>query len=275
MRRVRMFCAVLIAAALLMTAVAIPDASSRNDEVPESFSLNDISYAEGRSFDLHIPLGRSGPHPVMIILHGGGFVDGERDEMDGLAEMAARNGILAFNMSYRLAPEHQYPTQMVDIGLVVQWARTYGVIFGANPNQIVLAGHSAGGTLALAAGLHPDIDVDGIIPISAASDLELLAATDPQSAVVTEALAGELPRAFISPISHVSPDDPPVFIIHGDSDPAVHPVHAIILQQQLEANGVPNEVFFYPGGHRILFNPETSFDIIGAVISATWVFALT
>jgi acetyl esterase/lipase len=89
-----------------------------------------------------------GPLPVLIFVHGGAFVDGDRDRTpevySNVLYYFARHGVLGINMEYRLAPEHRYPSGSQDVAAAVQWARRHVGEHGGDPERIFLVGHSAG-----------------------------------------------------------------------------------------------------------------------------------
>lgn len=91
--------------------------------------------------------------PLLLYLHGGGFVLGDLDSHDGLCRrLCARSGYAVLAVDYRLAPEHPWPAAHEDAWAALRWAHTHAGELGASSKRgIVVAGDSAGG--ALAAGL--------------------------------------------------------------------------------------------------------------------------
>ena len=89
------------------------------------------------------------PPPVIVYFHAGGYVAGGASEMDGLARrLAAATGMAVMSVNYRLAPEHRFPTAVEDAYSAFVWASAQAAGFGWDPERIVVAGDSAGGTLA-------------------------------------------------------------------------------------------------------------------------------
>mgnify|MGYP000278760930 CR=1 FL=1 len=87
--------------------------------------------------------------PVLIFVHGGGFVMGDKGGGDNWANanvgrMAAQAGSIGAVMNYRLAPDHMWPSGAEDVALAVDWLRCHAAEYGGDPQRIVLCGTSAG-----------------------------------------------------------------------------------------------------------------------------------
>ena len=92
--------------------------------------------------------------PILLYLHGGGWVFGDLEQNDGLCRLlAVESGCVVVNVDYRLAPENRYPAAADDCYAVLCWAAQHAAEFGADPARIVIAGSSAGGNLAAAVTL--------------------------------------------------------------------------------------------------------------------------
>jgi acetyl esterase/lipase len=104
---------------------------------------------ERQRLDVFAPDGIAEPRPVVIFVHGGGFVGGERRTAgtpyyDNVGVWAARNGFVGVTMSYRLAPEYRFPAGPDDVAAAVAWVRENIAAHGGDPSAIVLLGQSAG-----------------------------------------------------------------------------------------------------------------------------------
>ncbi|NUP66647.1 MAG: alpha/beta hydrolase [Nonomuraea sp.] len=87
--------------------------------------------------------------PLVVYFHGGGFTVGSLDSHDGVCrEICAGAGAVVVAADYRLAPEHPYPAAAEDAYTVTRWAHEHAAGLGADPGALVVAGDSAGGTLA-------------------------------------------------------------------------------------------------------------------------------
>ena len=86
--------------------------------------------------------------PVLLFVHGGAFVDGEKDRTDEIYSNVlwyfARHGVLGINVEFRLAPEHKFPAGTRDVAAAVAWAKKNVDSFGGDPGRVFLMGHSAG-----------------------------------------------------------------------------------------------------------------------------------
>jgi acetyl esterase len=95
------------------------------------------------------------PPPVLLYLHGGGFVIGDLDSHDSLCrQLALRSGGAVLALDYRLAPEHRFPHAVDDAWTAMRWLAEQGASIGLDPSRIAVGGDSAGGTLAAACALH-------------------------------------------------------------------------------------------------------------------------
>jgi acetyl esterase len=89
-----------------------------------------------------------GPLPLLVNLHGGGFVFGNLGGADWLCgQLADRVGAVVVSVDYRLAPEHPAPTPYEDAWAATRWLLDHGTRWGADPGRAVLVGESAGGNL--------------------------------------------------------------------------------------------------------------------------------
>ena len=152
--------------------------------------------------------------PVVVFVHGGAFVDGNRNRSAeiyaNVLYFFARHGVIGINIEYRLAPAHPYPAGIEDVARAVAWTRANVARFGGDASRIFLAGHSAGA--AHAAGYayderhHPagGSGVAGLIVLSGRVRADN-SAENPNARKV-EAYYGSDASAYDdrSPVSHVS-----------------------------------------------------------------------
>ncbi len=92
---------------------------------------------------------RDMPRPVLLFVHGGGFVAGDKHRpgspyQDNVAIWAVRHGMVGVNMTYRLAPQYPWPAGAMDVGAAVAWVRANIARYGGDPARLFLMGTSAG-----------------------------------------------------------------------------------------------------------------------------------
>jgi acetyl esterase/lipase len=213
--------------------------------------------------DLYVPAG-AGPWPAVLVVHGGGWIRGERADMDTFAKRLAQAGYAAYNIGYRLAPDDRFPAQLDDLRAALRWLHAHAAAHRIDPDRIAVMGYSAGAHLALMLGLDADADtprVRAVVAGAGPTDLRVY----PDSPFI-KALIGGTPDQFAaayataSPISYVSADDPPVMLYHGKLDGLVEVEQSQRLHQALIDAGVRSELVTPPlSGHitTFLFDGDT------------------
>jgi acetyl esterase len=113
--------------------------------------------------DVYRPLAASAkPLPVLIFLHGGGFIRGDKSDRENIGQYFARQGMVVIVPNYRLAPAHTWPAGAQDAAAAYDWARVNAAGVGGDPNRIFLAGESAGAAhLAAATLIRRFLPADG------------------------------------------------------------------------------------------------------------------
>jgi acetyl esterase len=117
--------------------------------------------------------------PVLIFMHGGGFIRGDKSDRENTGQYFARQGMVVILPNYRLAPAHTWPSGPQDVIAAHQWAHRHAADFGGDAQRIVLAGESAGAAHVAAATLirhfrPPDgLAIAGVALISGAYDVRL------------------------------------------------------------------------------------------------------
>ena len=94
--------------------------------------------------------------PVLVFLHGGGFVRGNKEHRSNLGWYFAQQGFVTVLPNYRLAPESNWPSGPQDVVSVWRWVQEHGAAYGGDPARIVLMGESAGAAHVAAATLRAE-----------------------------------------------------------------------------------------------------------------------
>jgi acetyl esterase/lipase len=168
--------------------------------------------------------------PLVIVIHGGGWISGCKEDMRELALPLVRHGFAVAIPNYRLAPLHPFPAAVEDMEEFVHYVRTHSKEFGIDPNQVGSVGISAGGHLSAMLGVSQrwESRPNAVVDVCGLADL-----TNPyeRHAPVSWGFIDQFlpfswedsPEKFeeASPICHVTTDLPPFLVIHGDSDDVV------------------------------------------------------
>lgn len=227
------------------------------------------------SFDLIRPNGE-GPFPLVVFLHGGGWISGDRTMYRDEAVWLAPQGYACACIEYRLAPLYPFPTPVADAQAFVQFAKANAAELAIDPEQITAVGNSAGGHMALMLGLCPtmlnatDATIDPVNSVAAICPIcDMEAPADVHFPIAMTFLEQFLDGPYsgneetwrrASPMSYARPTDTRFLIVHGSDDDVV-PVDqsrrmAATLEEHrcdVEYIEMPGEMhsFTYPGWERI------------------------
>ena len=204
--------------------------------------LSDLAYGADvrQKLDVYAPEATSAkPTPVVIFLHGGGFVRGDKADRDNVGNFLARNGILAVLPSYRLGPAHRWPSGPQDVVLALRWALANAALYGGDPKRIVLVGESAGAAHVAAAVLmkrfHPEggLGAAGAMLISGVynAQLDFMArkqfgtpTPDPRNDAYFGTDASQL--SAMSTVAQIDAASIPLLITYAELDPVQQQVQA-------------------------------------------------
>jgi acetyl esterase len=126
------------------------ESAKMNVNPPEVGAIHqNLELRPGLHADVIVPKG-AGPHPVMLYIHGGGWIMGSSKTHDKLAKQFAEAGYLTVNLDYRLAPEHAFPAGLDDCVFAAKWIRDNAKRFNGDPSRLAIGGDSAGGNLTAA-----------------------------------------------------------------------------------------------------------------------------
>jgi alpha-L-fucosidase 2 len=206
--------------------------------------------------DVSVPDG-PGPFPMAMIVHGGGWSTGSRQQDHNLGRDISplfapltRGNFTWFSIDYRLAPTNRWPAGFDDLQTAIRWVKTHAAEYKGDPNRLALIGHSAGGHMVCFAAVMADDStrVQAVVGLAAPNDLVADTIHRGEVSKSLQNLLG-LPQvtnaesfkvlAAHSPINFVKPGLPPFLLMQGSIDRTVPPVQAAKFQAALLSNNVP------------------------------------
>ncbi|MDM4768841.1 alpha/beta hydrolase [Solimonas sp. SE-A11] len=195
-----------------------------------------------------------GAKPAVLLIHGGGWVGGKRQQMDSIARRLARRGYVVMNISYRFAPEYRHPAQFEDARQALRWLRANHEALQVEPQRVAAWGYSAGAHLAalLGAADTPAADrVQAVVAGGIPADFRYY----PDSPLIGKLMGTTLADdsagwTAASPVVRVGRGSPPFFLYHGSWDQIVGLKNADAMKAALDSAGVYNELYVLRGlGH--------------------------
>jgi acetyl esterase len=117
--------------------------------LPNGVETRDVEIASGLNARIYLPSGEAQPRPVMVYLHGGGWVIGAVATVDPFCRLLSEAaGVIIVSVEYRLAPEHPYPAALEDTLAAFDWVAAHAHEWGGDASRLALGGDSAGANLA-------------------------------------------------------------------------------------------------------------------------------
>ncbi len=116
---------------------------------PDIERFNDIRYAPNKeaTLEIYYPKGTTGKLPVIVSIHGGGYVYGSTNTYQFYGMNLAQRGFVFVNFNYRLAPRHKFPAPIEDTNHVMEWLIANADAYHVDLNNVFMVGDSAGGQL--------------------------------------------------------------------------------------------------------------------------------
>jgi acetyl esterase/lipase len=244
--------AITIAAQPTAAPVRLPAGVTVQENVPYDTHPQTV-------MDIYRPAG-PGPHPAMIVIHGGGWTGGTKAAM--VAAWVVRyleKGFVVANVEYRLAAVAKAPAAVEDALKAANFFLANAKKYGADPKRVAVTGGSAGGHLALMVGMTPKSAKLGK-PVKVRAVVNFYGITD-----VDDQLHGPHERKYattwvpegpdrtalarrVSPMTYVRKGVPPVLTLHGDADATVPYQHGVNITKTLTEAGARAEMISVPKG---------------------------
>ncbi len=222
--------------------------------------------------DMYLPRDAQKPNPTVLIIHGGGWVSGTKELTQMHIIPYLEMGFSVVNVGYRLGQVAQAPAAVEDVRCALRWVFRNAKQYQFDTSAIVVTGHSAGGHLALMAGmLPPASEFDRIctgndVEPKVAAIINWFGITDVADQIegganrrdyavkwfgVQPGKEAEMNLAKrVSPLSYVRKGVPPVLTLHGDADLTVPYSHAVRLHEALTKAGAQSTLHtIAKGGH--------------------------
>lgn len=270
---------ILFRAACLIVLLSVPALSQISNDHWIDYVAGDydifpnITYAKANNIelklDLYLPKNKANPTPTLILFHGGGWVDGqkERNVLYLLPYLAM--GWTAVNVEYRTGHQSPAPAAVEDARCALRWVGYHAREYSLDPSKFVLTGTSAGGHLSLITGMLPANTVfDRQCTIQGNDRWNTATVPEPKVAAiinwfgisdVADLLDGPNAKNYVrewfgsmsnaeqlakqvSPINYVRAGLPPIITIHGENDDVAPYAHSVRLHAALAKAGVPNQL---------------------------------
>jgi acetyl esterase/lipase len=237
---------------LLLAIILLPFTASvaSAQQTPAGVQAHrDLAYIENgherHRLDLFLPENASGPTPLLIWVHGGGWQSGSKEGCPPLSKGYPERGYAVASINYRLSGHAKFPAQIEDCKAAIRWLRANALKYGLDPQRFGVWGSSAGGHLVALLGTSGDVTefdvgahldqssrVQAVCDYFGPTDLTVFVttkgyeshagATSPEAKLLGGAvMENQELAARANPITYVSRDDPPFLIVHGDEDRTV------------------------------------------------------
>lgn len=263
-----------------------PEDSRANRKLPgrEAVTIHrDVVYGDAGArplkLDLVLPDAPSErPRPLVVFVHGGGWRNGDKSGGVGrVLPLVATGHYAGASVGYRLSGEATWPAQIHDCKAAIRWLRANAQRYQIDPERIGVWGSSAGGHLVNMLGTSGDVrDLEGRCgsPQESSRVQCVVSFCGPTNFLAPQRFEGgrtpsavdlllggdaaqrrELARQA-SPITHVSPDDPPFLLVHGTADNTVPFEQAEMFYEALQQQGVEATFVKLVGGSHAVGGEE-------------------
>jgi uncharacterized protein (TIGR03437 family) len=267
--------------ALAVAALLIPNLRA---QTPTFANLDYVGKGDpSQTLDLYLPAG-NGPFPLVVFIHGGGWMTGNKGDGDSFPPQLNPRGIAVASINYRLSGEAIFPAQIQDCKAAIRFLRANAAKYKIDPTRIGAMGDSAGAHLALLVGTsanvtlwdtpdmpNPSVSSRVITVVDMAGPTNLLAedpsfppSCPPGTAVVSQPGSpaalflgcpeiGDCPDKVkeVNPITYLTADDPPMLILQGTNDCTVAPDQGRLMAEAMTRLGKSAVYRVMPGVHHV------------------------
>jgi acetyl esterase/lipase len=288
MKRFLLLLLLVVGFNFLVEAQLTEDSSYKPVEYPKGYtsSLN-VVYTQVKGWDglldLYLPPKAEKPAALMINIHGGGWNHGVKESQTGFSAFF-KAGFAVANIEYRLTGQATAPAAVEDVRCALLYLIKNSKDLNIDVNKIVVMGGSAGGHLALMAGMLGDNHIfdgncTGVKNVKVAAIIDKYGITDVwdwaygpniKSKSATNWMGAKAKDSVfaksVSPINYVSKKTPPILIVHGDADPVVPYQQSVDFHKQLLNAGVVTKFITVEGGLHGKFTKEKNIELSKAIM---------
>ena len=216
---------------------------------------------KSHKLDIYRPAQLTGALPVIIFIHGGGFIMGDKHERRDICRELAAKRFAVFVINYRLSPKHAFPAAAVDTLRALAWVKNHASTYGGDPDNISLVGDSSGAHIAAIATCAVDSPA-----LQKAWQLDFTPSVRPNKLVLyyglynlrsvlrvkrkyfktyigaytgTQKFDNYSLMDYFSPVDHISPAFPRTLLIASETDPLCD--QTIEMTERLKQNGTSTQ----------------------------------
>lgn len=206
---------------------------------------------KAQKLEMFVPADATGPLPVVVFIHGGGWNAGDPHDYRFMARAIAPQGYAVVLAGYRHFPHVRYPAMLEDGALALRWVADHAAAHGGDPARVVVMGHSAGAYNAVMLALDKrwlaqvGLDADalrGAVGLSGPYDFYPF---DAKAAIDSFGKAPD--PEDTQPVAHARAGAPPLLLVHGLDDTTVRPTNAVSLARAMTHVGAPTHAVLLDG----------------------------
>lgn len=249
-------CCLIVPVAAHTQHVTGPGVKQKNSSV----ILYDVAYGKDplQKMDVYLVDGRTMHTPVAILIHGGGWIAGDKRDADFMKDLLFRDSINVVNINYRLANDSAIHCEemILDIDAAISLVRKNTNKWVVKEDGYVLWGGSAGAHLALLYTYNFDKKnvVAAVLTLGAPTKLNEIRNFQKRDIGLLKILTGKewegdtTDITFRKPSPYYGKHLKPTLLVHGEADSIVSIEQSVLMIQVLRKKGVPHQFFPLPGG---------------------------